>query len=124
MSTGSMIFIKVLHVLISESVGFAENVLYGAEISSNDFFGGDLSAGDIYTLRTIHISKEQKLSIRKLLLALSRISVVGVLSVIDGMIVSEKLDLPDLSLVDRNSQKDIADDLPLNEAFYIYADEE
>jgi len=115
---------KELHTIISDSIGYAENVLYGTGTSSNDYLGGNLSVDDISILRTIFLSKKQKYAMRKLLLALGRLSVVGALSVIDGVVMSEKFDLPDLALVNRNSQKDIADDLPLNEAFYRYADEE
>lgn len=118
-----MILMKELHAIISDSIGHAENVLYGTGISSNDYLGGNLSGDDISTLRTIHLSEKQKHSLHKLLLAMGRLSVVGVLGVIDGIVVSEKLDLPDLSLVNRDSQKDIAEDLPLNEEFYRYSDE-
>lgn len=123
MSTESKTFMKELHIIISDSIDYTENVLYGTGVSSNDFLGGNLSAEDITILRTISLSRKQRYSMHKLLLALGRISVVGVLGVIDGVIVSEKFDLPDLSLVNRDSKKDIAEDLPLNEEFYLYADE-
>ncbi len=123
MSVESMVLMKELHALISDSIGYIENVLYGTGISSNDYLGGNLSVDDISTLRTLSLSERQKHSMNKLLLALGRLSVVGVLSVIDGVVVSDKLDLPDLSLVNRDSKKDIADDLPLNEEFYRYVDE-
>ena len=122
MSTESMILMKELHALINDSIGYVENVLYGTEISSNDYLGGNLSLDDISTLRTLSLSEKQKHSMNKLLLALGRLSVVGVLSVIDGIVVSDKLDLPDLSLVNRDSNKDIADVFPLNEEFYHYID--
>jgi hypothetical protein len=63
--------------------------------------------------------------VTKLLLAVGRLSITGVLGVIDGVIMSDKFDLPDLSLVDRNTSIDIADESPLNEGFiYLINDDE
>lgn len=123
MSTESMILVKEFHALISDTIVYAENVLYGTGISSNDYMGGNISEEDIFVLRTIHLSEKQKLSINKLLLAIGRLSVVGVLSVIDGVVISDKFDLPDLSLVKRDTKREIADEFFLNEEFYRYVDE-
>lgn len=124
MSIESKILMRELHVLISGSVNYAEEMLDRSEIIANDYLGGNISEDDIYTLRTIDLTVKQKNSLRKLLTAIGRLSVAGTLGVIDGVIISEKFDLPNLALINREAQQDIADEFLLNEEFYQYVDDE
>lgn len=124
MSIESKILMRELHVLISGSVNFAEEMLDRSEIIANDYLGGNISEDDIYTLRTIGLTVKQKNSFRKLLTAIGRLSVAGTLGVIDGVIISDKFDLPNLALINREAQQDIADEFLLNEEFYQYVDDE
>lgn len=123
MSIESKILMRELHTLISDTVRYTEKILFGSEITSNDYLGGNISKEDISTLRTIDLSEKQKKSIIRLLNATGRLSVAGTLSVIDGVILSDKFDLPDLSLVNRETKRDIADEFLLNEEFYQMMDE-
>src|SRR5574340_170872 len=124
MSIESKILMRELHVLISGSVNYAEEMLDRSEIIANDYLGGNISEDDIYTLRTIDLTVKQKNSLRKLLTAIGRLSVAGTLGVIDGVIISDKFDLPNLALITREAQQDIADEFLLNEEFYQYVDDE
>lgn len=117
MSKESKVFLQMLHLLVKDTVKFADNMLSGHEISSSDYIGGELSDADIFTLRSILLSKEQRSSLLKLLTAVCNLSMTGALSVIDGVMMSDKLELPDLSLIDRNTGNDIIDEIMLNEEF-------
>lgn len=124
MSIESKLLMRELHVLISGSVNYAEEMLDRSEIIANDYLSGNISEDDIYTLRTIDLTVKQKNSLRKLLTAIGRLSVAGTLGVIDGVIISDKFDLPNLALINREAQQDIADEFLLNEEFYQYVDDE
>lgn len=119
MSEESQIFLEEIQVLIFDAVTCAGNMLSGREKSANDYLGGNLNVDDITILKSIPFSDEQKKALMKLLLAVGRLSVTGVLSVIDGVIMSENHELPELSLINRNTGENITDDF-LNEEFYKY----
>jgi len=96
MSKESKVFFKELHLLITDTVTSAEKLLSNQDISSSDLMGGDLTKEDIAILRSISLTSQQLRALNKLLISIARLSMAGVLSVIDGVIMSESVDLPDL----------------------------
>jgi len=120
MSKDSEIFLKEAHLLISDTVNFAEKMLASRKITNDDSMGGYLSENDIETLRSIHFTEEQRKALHILFLAIGRLSVCGVLGMIDGILMSDNYEIPDLSLINRNTGKDIVDTCLLNEEFDYY----
>lgn len=122
MSEDSKIFLREAHLLINETVEYAMHVLRGSEFTDNDRLGGILDEKDIGILRNIRFTSEQIETIKLLLKAVGQMSVTGVLGEIDGIIMSSSYDLPNLSLINRATGADIADESLLNEEF-IYLSE-
>jgi hypothetical protein len=120
MSKDSQIFLKVSHLLIADATNFAEKMLLGSAISNDDLLGGYLSENEIEILRSIPLTDEQRKAIHTLLIAVGRLSVCGVLGMIDGIVMSDKFETPNLSLINRDTGKDIVDTCLLNEEFDYY----
>jgi hypothetical protein len=110
-------FLQVLHSIVNDSVSCAENMLLGTSINPSDYLGGELTDLDIITLRSISFSLNQKKAFVKVLKAVCNLSITGALSVIDGIVMSDKFELPDLTLIERTSGKDIVGTMLLNEEF-------
>jgi hypothetical protein len=118
MSSESKAFMKELHSLINSEIDVYMDVFFGTEYTPSNLLGGNLIEKDIATLRTIKISEDQKSALRKYIIAVSRSSALCVLSLIDGIVMTDEEDMPDLTLVDRKTGKDISDESFLNEEFY------
>ena len=118
MSSQSKIFLLALHRLINNDIDVVMHVFDGKDMSLTDLLGGNISQGDIDTLRMINFSDDQKVAIRKLVIAISRLSALNILSLIDGIVMNDMDDLPDLSLVERKTGRNISDEVFLNEEFY------
>jgi len=122
MSEDSKIFLREAHLLINETVEHAMHVLRGSDFTDNDRLGGVLDEKDVGILRNIHFTSDQIETIKLLLKAVGQSSVTGVLGEIDGIIMSSSYELPNLSLINRATGTDIADESLLNEEF-IYLSE-
>jgi hypothetical protein len=123
MSKESKVFLKETHLLIKDAVESAMHALQGSDFSIKDRLGSVLEEKDVKVLRNIHLSFEESEAIELLLKAVSELSLVGILSMIDGIMMSSEIDLPDLSLINRDTGLDITDEALLNEEFFEVADD-
>lgn len=123
MSVDSDIFLKEIHEQISETVHLAMHSLAGSDVLQSDLLGGGLEFQDVEMIRSMKLSQEQETAFKKLFTAIGRLTATGILSIIDGIAMSDNYDLPDLNLVNRNTGVNITDDMPLNEKFIYLSNE-
>jgi hypothetical protein len=120
MSKESRLFLQELQDSTIEVLGYVQKLFSDNDFTSSDLLGGNINENDVNTLRTISLDEKQLRALGKLVIAISRISMIEVLSLIDGIVMDSRRELPDLSLISLETGKDIADECLLNEDFYNY----
>jgi hypothetical protein len=123
MSKESDAFLKYTHLLVNDTVAGAMHVLTGMDLTVPDLLGGVLNEKDIHVLRNLQLSENELQSIKLLLKAVAELNVTGVLSAIDGIVMSDKVSMPDLLLINRETGTIICDEF-LNEEFFCVSEED
>lgn len=106
MSKESKALMKSFHSLIDNDV---EKFMRTLEGKADPTGLGDLTDQEARVLSNISLTQEQLIVIRKLAQSSSRLTVFGILSIIDGASYAVDESVPDLAIVNRQTKEDIAD---------------
>ncbi len=106
MSKESKALMKAFHSHIDDDV---DRLVRTLEAKGDPANLAALTDQEAKVLSSISLTKEQLSVIRKLARSAGRLTVFGILSIIDGVSYAVDESVPDLALVNRETKEDIAD---------------